>query len=190
MSFWGKYNKYSDRIVDIVGVLGASMMLLIMLIVCAGVFMRNVFNKPIAGVEEISQDLLLYSAFLMAIWLMRKDGHAKVDLVISKLSRKAKARANIILYSICGIVCLLLVWFGGKIVIQDIAMGLRETSFLMVPTWILIIIIPVGYFLIFTQIIKAIGKYRDELKSASDVSVDTEPVSAEKQVEAQRFNNN
>jgi hypothetical protein len=60
----------------------------------------------------------------------------------------------------------------------------------MVPTWILIIIIPVGYFLIFTQIIKAIGKYRGELKSASDSPVPTDLATPEKQVEAQRFNNN
>jgi C4-dicarboxylate transporter, DctQ subunit len=171
MNIWKTFDRFFDRVINIAGVLGAALMLFIMLIVCAGVFTRNVFNKPIPGVEEIAQDCLLYAGFLMAAWLMRKNGHAKVDLLINYLKPKTRAAASIVLYSVCALICLILTWFGVKVVTQDLAFHLRETSYLMIPTWILIIIIPIGYFLIFTQVLKTIAKFRQDLKTASVTTV-------------------
>jgi TRAP-type C4-dicarboxylate transport system permease small subunit len=168
MKIWKKVESLLDRIADVCGILGAGLILFIMLLISAGVFTRTAFNKPITGAEEIAQYSLLYCAFLMSIWLMKRNGHARVDLVISLLKPKTKALANIILYSVSAAICLILTWFGVKVVIDNLIYKVRESSYFMIPSWTLFIIIPVGMFLLFTYVVKAIINYRRDFNSTSN----------------------
>jgi C4-dicarboxylate transporter, DctQ subunit len=175
---WKRVGRLLDRVADVCGILGAGLLLFIMVIVSAGVLTRSAFNKPIGGAEEIAQDCLLYCAFLMAIWLMRQNGHARVDLVINMLKPKGRALANIILYCVCAAICLVITWFGTKVVIDNLVFRIRETSYFMTPTWILMIIIPVGMLLLFFQVVRTIGKYRRDLTTASHDSETEDPAEA------------
>jgi len=170
MNIWKVTGRVMDRAIDYFGALGSVILLLMMLMICAEVFMRNVFNRPITGVIELSEYGILFITFLMSIWLMKFDGHARIDLIISRLKPKTQAIANIVIYSLNALICISLITFGVRVTVNFFIRNIHETSLLMPPSWILLIIIPIGYFFILTQLIRAIGNYRNKYISASLVA--------------------
>ena len=65
----------------------------VMLAINYEVFMRYFLNRPTLWTLEISEYSLVYITFLGAAWVLRKDGHVKIDLLV----RVLKPRSQIIL---------------------------------------------------------------------------------------------
>lgn len=51
---------------------------------------RYVFNRPIPGVIEITELMMVFIVFLVFAYVEREEGHVRVDLVISRLPRKVR----------------------------------------------------------------------------------------------------
>jgi len=60
------------------------------------VVMRYFFNSPVSWVTEICEYILLYITFLVAAWVLRKEGHVKMDLIIDQFKSRVKIIINII----------------------------------------------------------------------------------------------
>ena len=53
-----------DRFLDVSPVISGIIIVLIMLAICVNVIMRYFLNRPIAGIDEISEYLLLFITFI------------------------------------------------------------------------------------------------------------------------------
>jgi TRAP-type C4-dicarboxylate transport system permease small subunit len=147
-----------DRIIEIFAVLAAILLIFLMLLVCAEVVMRYFFNMPIQGVLELSEYSLLFISFLPAIWILRKEGHTKIDIVLLMLSPKAQKVINIITTVLCALASLILAWYGFKIALEHFSLNIRLSTLLMPPSYLIISIIPIAYLLLFIQLIRrAVG---------------------------------
>ena len=62
-----------DRFLDVSPVISGIIIVLIMLAVCANVIMRYFLNRPIVGIDEISEYLLLFITFIGSAWLLREE---------------------------------------------------------------------------------------------------------------------
>ena len=111
--------KYAELIFDVViraflfvsGVL----LTLIMLAVCTDVVMRYLFNRPIFWVAELSEYSLLYITFLGTAWLLKQDGHVKIDLFTSRLAPKKRERLAIVSASIGVFISAVFTYYGFKV---------------------------------------------------------------------------
>src|SRR3989304_924795 len=101
-----------DRILDGAAVLAAAMVMFVMLSMAAEVVMRYFLHSPLIWVVEVSETLLLFIAFLGAPWLLRGEGHIRVDLVVNILRPKTRAMLDILTSIIGTLCCAVVVWYG------------------------------------------------------------------------------
>lgn len=66
------------------GMVAMGVLLLMMLLTVADVFLRAVFNRPIIGATEITEQMMVAVAFLGFGWCALQGRQIKVDLLVSR----------------------------------------------------------------------------------------------------------
>ena len=112
MKLLAKVSTIFDRTVSYLAFVAAVLIIFAMLSVGAEIVMRYFLNRPMIWVMEVTEITLLLITFLGTAWLLRREGHVKVDIVLSHLNPRAQALLGIISSIIGIIVCMVLVWNG------------------------------------------------------------------------------
>lgn len=150
MKLMTKVNKAFDRVLIALVVLAAVFLTISCLSVILEVVMRYFLNRPQVWVIEISEYLLLWVTFLVAAWLLKEEGHVKMDFVLNRLSPRTQSLLNGITSCLCVIVWLALTWYSGQVVWRFLQLDI-VTATLKLPRAPIYAIVPVGSFLLFIQ---------------------------------------
>lgn len=148
-----------DGVLDAFSSLAGVLLIFVMLAVCAEIVMRYFFHSPTVWVLEISEVLLLYITFLGAAWLLRREGHVRVDMLLTRLSLRAQAFLNITTSAIGAIMWLTLTWYGIVVTLDLFQRGILTPTVLQLPRFAIILIIPVGSLLLSLQFFRRAGRY-------------------------------
>jgi TRAP-type C4-dicarboxylate transport system permease small subunit len=143
--------KAFDGVLDILAVCASVLIFFIMFIVCYEVISRYFFNAPTTWVVEIASIILLFTPFLVGGWVLRKDGHVKMDLVLEQFSKKNQALINTTTSMVAALVCLILVAYGTKLAWDFYKTNYYTNTFLRLPQGPILSIIPFGFLLLFIQ---------------------------------------
>jgi TRAP-type C4-dicarboxylate transport system permease small subunit len=143
-----------DRILAAGAVFAGLMVFFMMLSVCYDVVSRYFFNAPTVWADEISSVFLLFTPFFVGAWLLKRDGHVKMDLVVSFASPRTQLILEIAVSLIIAQISAIFIYYGSKIAWQVFEMGYRTDSILRLHKWPLISVIPLGFFLMFLQAIR------------------------------------
>ena len=146
-----KFVRFFDHILDISVVLATIMTIAAMLLVCTEITMRYFMNQPLMWVIDVCTILLVYITFLGSAWLLRADGHVRMELVINRLSKRRGAILNTVTSSISVIVFMVLTWYGTKFTWYFLHMGHYMPTTLETTTFLVLLIIPIGSFLLFIE---------------------------------------
>ncbi|MEV9640783.1 TRAP transporter small permease subunit [Mammaliicoccus sciuri] len=85
-----------EKIEKICLVLSAAALFIMMVWIFADVIMRYFFNSPIAGTMEITSEYFMVIIVYLGIsYTLKHNGHVKVDLLESKLSKSFKVALSI-----------------------------------------------------------------------------------------------
>ena len=133
-----------DHAVNAGAVLAATLLIAVMVLTTVKVVFRYGFREGLLGVDQISGTMLLYVAFLGAAWVLRRDEHVTLDLVIGVLGPAARRRLLILTSSLGAAVCLLLALFGTLEVISSLDRGIRIPAEIEMPRAINLVVIPLG----------------------------------------------
>lgn len=139
------------RIIELGAVLAGVLLLFLMMSVTVEVALRYFLGRPTSWVMEICGYILLFIPFLVAAWVLRRDGHVRMDLVLSIMSPKARSFLNAITSLISALICFVLTWYGIKVTIYFSKLGYKTPTVLMLPKSALIAIVFVGSFLLAVQ---------------------------------------
>jgi TRAP-type C4-dicarboxylate transport system permease small subunit len=156
MELFKKLGKILDRILDFFSFLVCAIIVVITLAVCVNVIMRYVFNRPIIGVEEITEQLLLFITFLGTAWLLKNEGHVTVDFVVIKLSPRTQAVLSIISSLFGVLISLALTWYGTKVTWSNFVKGAYFSTILELPKAPFFAVIPLGSFFLLVQFLRRI----------------------------------
>lgn len=154
-----------DRIIDLTQILATILLIFVTFSVGAEVFLRYFLGRPTIWVTEIAEYLLLYITFLVVAWVLRREGHVKMDLVLSRFSPKTQSIVNAVTSLISAIVCFILTWYGAKTTWYFFQGGYPTPTPLRVPKFIVVAIIFVGSFLLFIQFLRRTYRYVESLKA-------------------------
>ena len=135
-----------------------------MLSVCADVTLRYLFKRPLTWVLEGTEYALLYITFLVAAWLLKREGHVTVDIVPNRLEPKSRAILNFATSIVLVIVCCLLVWYGSQSTLENFQKGLLSVRYYELPKFAFLIIIPVGSFFLLIQSLKRTYSHFRQIK--------------------------
>ncbi|MEJ2726617.1 MAG: TRAP transporter small permease subunit [Deltaproteobacteria bacterium] len=143
-----------DRVIDGMIFLAGLILVFIMLSVCMEVILRYFLNRPQMWVTEVTEVLLLYITFLGTTWLLRQEGHVKVDIILNRLKPKAIALMGIVTSAIGIFVSITLTVSGFQLTWDYLQRGIYTPTAMEIPVSIIIVIIPVGSLMLLVQFIR------------------------------------
>lgn len=141
-------------IIDAGAVLAASLVIAVMLATVVKVFFRYGLRQSLIGVDQISGTLLLYIAFLGAAWVLRRDEHVTIDLLLSYVGRRTRWLLVVASSLIGAAVCLVVAVFGTMEVIESIQLGVRIPAEIEMPRAVNLIVIPIGFLFLSLQFLR------------------------------------
>ncbi len=135
---------FFDRIIRLMAGLSAIFILFIMLSICGEVFMRYLFKRPLMWTVEISEYLQLYVAFLAAAWVLRRDGHVKLEIFTGMLGMRAQKAFFYISNALGFATVSVIMCFSGIVTYEQFVLQTPVIKSLEMPKWIVLIPIPAG----------------------------------------------
>ena len=165
MNFFQKIDRILDRILVGLAWFSGALMIFSLVSVCVDVVMRYFFNSPSGWILQISEYILLYIPFLSAAYVLKEDGHIKVDIILNFLSKKTEAMLNTVTSILGAIVLFILTYYGVIVTFDFYVRKVPTLKYLKIPEFLVIIVIPVGCFLFALQFIRRANKYYQKYKN-------------------------
>ena len=128
--------------------------------VVVDVILRYVFNKPLRLSMDIGGMVMTVFLFLAAAYVQVEKGHIEIDILTSKLSRKANLVLSGAMYIICLTVTGVIIWRSSVTTISFFQLGSKTQSGL--PLFPSAAMIPIGSFFLFIIFLRdVLSKIRD-----------------------------
>ncbi len=144
-----------DRTNDYLAYFSCLILFFIMFAVAAEIIQRKLIGRSIIWSVEYAEYGLFYLTFLAAAWVLRRDAHVSVDVLVSHLGIRAKQLLDLVMSIIAALLCMVITWYGTTVTIDMYMRGAyRETSMLATPLFITLIPIPIGCFLLTVQFLR------------------------------------
>jgi TRAP-type C4-dicarboxylate transport system permease small subunit len=144
---------------DALAALGSAIFAFITLAICAEVLLRYGFNRPLTWVVEVSEYALLWMTFLGTSWVLRQGGHVRVDILMQFFSPAALRICGLVSAGAGILAALVLVIFGANATWTAVARGSFKPTGLDIPTWLVLVIIPVGGLLLLARFSRMFVEY-------------------------------
>lgn len=152
-----------DVILNTLAVIAGIILVSMMLLTVTKVGMRVLMNHGILGIDQISGIMMVYMTFLGAAWVLRKDGHVTVDLIVSIVPPRVRKVMNVTASLIGAVTCFAVTWFGTNAVMLSLSRRVLVAAELEIPRAVNLVVIPLGCFLLGIEFLRrAVRFYRDE----------------------------
>ena len=126
------------------------------------VIARSVFNKPTIWSLEIVTYMISCVAFFGSAYVLRINKHLEINLLTQLFSNKYRRLMKIFSDTVGLLFCLIVSFYGCKLIELSYILGVVSVSELRVPLWIPQLTIPFGFFALslefFLRILKTIKK--------------------------------
>lgn len=155
-----------DRVLKAGAAIAGSLLIFMMLSICVELLCRRM-GHPLMWVMEATEYSLLYITFLGAAWVLEREGHVKMDIIVDALNQKMQALLGTVTSLIGSIMGLYLVVYGTKVTWDYFNRDVVECTPLLTPTFIILMIIPLGSILLFIQFLRRACGYFALWKASS-----------------------
>jgi TRAP-type C4-dicarboxylate transport system permease small subunit len=143
MKFLRALSNFLARIETILLVLFLSVMVVLAF---GQVVLRNVFGTSILWIDPLVRQTLLWAGFIGAALATREDRHISIDAFTKFLSPRMKSLVKIVTSLAAAIGAFFLAQASWGFLREEMASG--NEMFFGIPTWVGLLILPVGYGLI------------------------------------------
>src|SRR3990172_5384981 len=124
--------------------IGGAALIVMVLVTFANVIARYVLRKPLMGAVEVTQLLLVVTAFLAIPYTEVRKQHVTFDEVVALFPRRARAMTIGIMYFLVGVYALVTSWQEALLAVSYMVPGIRVTDVLRIPIAPAMFIIAVG----------------------------------------------
>ena len=132
-----------------------------MCLTTADVVGRYLFNRPITGVFELTEYLVLILIFSFIGYTQSQKSHVAVDLLMGKIPAKIKVLIDIGNHVACLILMILITWMGMEKAFDLRAVGEASPN-LQIPAY------PFAFFLVLGCVVMCIELIRDIIGFIAD----------------------
>jgi TRAP-type C4-dicarboxylate transport system permease small subunit len=143
-----------DVIMDAMAYLAGVLLMLVTVTVAVSVTLRYLRFKSPIWVLQYTEYALLWITFLGAAWLLKHDGHIRIDSIIMRFSDTARRKLSMLNCLIGSLVSAVVCWFGALHTVDLIRRGVIDVKATSVPKALIFWIIPVGGLMLSIQFIR------------------------------------
>lgn len=117
------------------------------ILIVADLVLRKLGLPLIKGMQEIIEYALYVVVFLGAPWVLRLGAHIRIDIMLSMIGEKRARFFEIILDLVGFVICLLLVYYGVRNLIDAYEFGSAQRQVFVVMEWHLLVIFVLSFVL-------------------------------------------
>ena len=165
-TFW----KIFDVVIDGFAVLAGILLLLVTLFVSYSVTLRYLHLTPPIWILQCTEYALLWITFLGAAWLLKHEGHIRIDTLVNRLGPRSHMICQIVVTVLGLVICLVIVWFGTRKALDLYNRGIMDVKGVTVPKYPFFIIIPIGGLMLFLQFGRNLLKIAQTLSNKGKTS--------------------
>ena len=147
-----------DAIIGVMAYIAGVLIFVVTFFVSGSAVIRYLGFRPPIWVLQYTEYALLWFTFLGAAWLLREDGHIRIDTLLSRFSPKIQRKVNRVNSVLGLVVCLVIFYFGTLHTIDLIRRGIMEVKGVTVPLAPFFAIIPLGGLTLLIQFFRRIIK--------------------------------
>ena len=148
-----------DRILDCLIWVACGLLIFVMSSVSVDVVMRYFVHRPLIWVIEVAGYMLLGITFLGAAYVLREEGHTRLELILNQFSPSAQALLNAVTSMVGIAVCMVLTWYSGQVTWQHYQMGYYLDTALDPPSFYFHGIVSVGFLLLVIQFCRRSSRF-------------------------------
>jgi C4-dicarboxylate transporter, DctQ subunit len=153
-----------DKAIRVLYYLAAALLVFIAIAITSDVALRYLFNKPLIWVFEATEYALLFITFMAAAYVLKEEGHVKLDLVLNALGTKLSTAVNTLTSVIMALVCLVMLWYSAKHTLYLYQNDVMIIKYYTIPQVTVFFIIPVGFLLLLVQSLKRAYQFLKQLR--------------------------
>ncbi len=127
------------------GVASALAIGVVALLVTCDVVARNLGLGGFPWVVEVSEYSLPLATFLAAPWLLYKNEHVRIDMLLTALPGTAARQIDLAVDVVGLAVCVIFVWYGIKVITDSMQLGSMIIKTLVLPEWWTFVPVPVCF---------------------------------------------
>ncbi len=124
------------------------------LLVTCDVVARNLGLGGFPWAVEVSEYSLPLATFLAAPWLLHKNEHVRVDMLLTafpaSVGRQIDRAADLVGLA----VCVVFIWYGIKVMIDSMQLGSMIIKTLVIPEWWTFVLVPVSFALLGIEFVR------------------------------------
>ncbi|MFC1816075.1 TRAP transporter small permease subunit [Thermodesulfobacteriota bacterium] len=118
------------------------------------IVMRYFLNRPQAWVLETTEYILVFITFIGSAWVLARDGHVKMDLVIARLNIRTQATLNVICHVLGAISCLICTFYSAQATWSHFLRRVTTATVLEIPKAPILSMISIGFLLLSVQFLR------------------------------------
>jgi TRAP-type C4-dicarboxylate transport system permease small subunit len=134
-----------------------AVLFLMMLMICADVFLRNVPLIPSAHglpwADEVSEYMLYLITMLAAPWLLRQGRHIRVDIVLHALPARVGWCCEWLTDAVALVCCGIMVVSGTEAAYASYSSGMLTIKTLVTPEWWSLAPLPIAFLLLSIEVL-------------------------------------
>ena len=143
-----------DRLLQASSYLAGAILVFMGASVVFEVVMRYFVNRPTRWVVEFSEYMLLSMAFLAGGWVLRSEGHVKIDVLVEVLPPRVQTILHRTTSWVGALVTGLFFGFSAAFTWETWQSGEVLFRAVHVPKWMVLLVIPVGLLLLTLQFVR------------------------------------
>ena len=151
MSPLNRILKSIDEINDFVGRKISYLVLVVFGLLLMEITRRYLFNSPTVWSNELVQMIFGAYVVLSGGYILRWGGHVNVDIIYSKLPRKARALTDVVTSTLLFLFCGILLYYGASLAWESLSGWEHSESAWNPPLYPVKIMIPIAAFLLLLQ---------------------------------------
>ena len=165
--------QWLDRLNRFLAVIACTLLILITLAICIEIVSRSFFDISNPWLVELSEITLLYTTFLAGAWVLGREKHIAIDLIIDSINPRTARVLHFVLSLVAGAACFIVCWFGIVTVIDQYQNDIREPTIMAPMTFWITAVVPFGLSLL------GIGFLRRGVRALLGLSMAVDGPSAE-----------
>jgi TRAP-type transport system small permease protein len=109
---------------------------------------RNLGWGNTGWVVELSEYSLPVATLLIAPWLLYRNEHVRLDIVLTMLPRRIALALERVADVLGILICAVFVWYGSKLIADSAQLGSMVVKTLSIPEWWQYALVPVSFLLL------------------------------------------
>lgn len=150
-------NKATNAIDGFLGFLFAlagALIVLTVILVCGDVLIQWITGRSLIWVQETVEFSLVWLTFLGASFVLKEGGHIKMDLIVGRLSRRARRHLECVMSFAGGLICLIMLYYSAKVTMHHAKTGYKLMTYMAPPSAAIDFIVPLGFLLLSIQFLR------------------------------------